>query len=68
MKTQLTNTNLPTSVWQSLHKIDYLLGQSLPWANRLEEINTILLNTLGVDAIWLLTINPLPPAAMRLDE
>ncbi|MBE7552809.1 MAG: GAF domain-containing protein [Anaerolineales bacterium] len=63
MKTQLTNLKLPTSVWQSLHKIDNLLGRPLPWPKRLEEINNILLETLEVDAIWLLTIKPLPPTA-----
>ncbi len=63
MKTQLSNLRLPTSVWQSLHQIDNLLGHSLPWPKRLEEINAILLETLAVDAVWLLTINPLPTAA-----
>ena len=63
MKTQLTNLKLPTSVWQSLHKIDNLLGRPLPWSARLEEINNILLETLEVDAIWLLTIKPLPATA-----
>ncbi|NJN93578.1 MAG: GAF domain-containing protein [Anaerolineales bacterium] len=63
MKTQLTDLKLPTSVWQSLHKIDNLLGQPLSWPKRLEEINNILLETLEVDAIWLLTIKPLPPTA-----
>ncbi|MBE7472808.1 MAG: hypothetical protein DPW09_13930 [Anaerolineae bacterium] len=63
MKTQLTDLKLPTSVWQSLHKIDNLLGRPLAWPKRLEEINNILLETLEVDAIWLLTIKPLPPTA-----
>ncbi len=63
MKTQLTNLKLPTSVWQSLHKIDNLLGHPLGWPKRLEEVNNILLETLEVDAIWLLTIKPLPPTA-----
>lgn len=67
MNIELTNTKLPTTVWQSLHEIDQLLyNQSLPWANRLEEVNDILLKTLGVDAIWLLTIDPIPPAACGL--
>ncbi|MBI1878677.1 MAG: GAF domain-containing protein [Chloroflexi bacterium] len=63
MKTQLTDLKLPTSVWQSLHEIDNLLGRPLPWDKRLEEINNILLETLEVDAIWLLTIKPLPATA-----
>ncbi|HXV98627.1 MAG TPA: GAF domain-containing protein, partial [Anaerolineae bacterium] len=63
MKTQLTTLKLPTSVWQSLHKIDNLLGRPLPWSSRLEEINNILLETLEVDAIWLLTVRPLPATA-----
>jgi PAS domain S-box-containing protein len=63
MKTQLTNLTLSTSVWQSLHNIDNLLGRPLPWPRRLEEINNILLETLEVDALWLLTIKPLPAMA-----
>lgn len=63
MKTQLTDLKLPTSVWQSLHEIDNLLGHPLAWDKRLEEINNILLETLEVDAIWLLTIKPLPATA-----
>ncbi len=63
MKTQLSNLKLPTSVWQSLHKIDNLLGRPLFWSKRLEEIENILLETLEVDALWLLTIKPLPPTA-----
>jgi PAS domain S-box-containing protein len=63
MKIQLSNLQLPTSVWQSLHQIDRLLGRSLPWPRRLEEINNILLKALEVDAIWLLTIKPLPATA-----
>ena len=63
MKTYLTNPNLPTSIWQTLHHIDNLLGQSLPWSKRLEAINSILITELEFDAIWLLTINPLPVRA-----
>ena len=66
MKTQLANFKLPPSVWQSLHQIDNLLGHSLPWAGRLEEISNILLTTLEVDAVWLLTIKPLPVTAYGL--
>ncbi len=63
MKTHLTNLKLPTSIWQTLHQIDDLLGQSLSWAKRLETINSILIDKLEIDAIWLLTIHPLPPTA-----
>jgi PAS domain S-box-containing protein len=63
MKVQLTDLQLPPSVWRSLHEIDNLLGRSLSWPNRLEEINNILLETLAVDAVWLLTMKPLPPTA-----
>lgn len=63
MKTQIANLKLPTSVWQALHRIDNLLGQALSWPKRLEEINSILLHELEVDAIWLLTVKPLPPTA-----
>jgi signal transduction histidine kinase/transcriptional regulator with GAF, ATPase, and Fis domain len=64
MKTQLMiRTQLPISVWQSLHEIDDFLGQPLPWVERIEKINDILLKTLAVDGIWLLTISPLPPTA-----
>ncbi len=63
MKSHLANLKLPTSVWQTLHKIDNLLGQSLPWTSRLEEINTVLISELEVDAIWMLTVKPLPVAA-----
>ena len=63
MKTHLTDLNLPTSVWQALHRVDNLLGQTLSWPQRLEEINGILIDELKVDAIWLLTITPLPTTA-----
>jgi PAS domain S-box-containing protein len=63
MKTQLSDLRLPSSVWQSFHQIDNLMGRSLPWLKRLDQINAILLTTLDVDAVWLLTIKPLPAAA-----
>ena len=66
MKTQLNNLDLPSSVWQALYRIDNLLGQPLPWDKRLEEASNILIETLEVDAIWLLTIKPLPPTACGL--
>lgn len=66
MKTRITDLNLPSSTWQALHKIDKLLGRSLSWTERLEEINTILLEALAVDAVWLLTTSPLPPRACGL--
>ncbi|MEM7348532.1 MAG: GAF domain-containing protein, partial [Chloroflexota bacterium] len=66
MKTQLADFNLPISVWESLHNIDNLLGQSLEWSVRLETINNILVDALEVDTIWLLTIHPLPPTASGL--
>ena len=66
MKTQLINLELPASVWQSLHRIDNLLGQSLPWDKRLEEVSNILIEALDVEAVWLLTIKPLPPTACGL--
>ncbi|MFN8459647.1 MAG: GAF domain-containing protein, partial [Anaerolineae bacterium] len=50
-------------MWQSLHEIDNLVGRPLTWPKRLEEINNLLIETLAVDAIWLLTIKPLPPTA-----
>jgi signal transduction histidine kinase/transcriptional regulator with GAF, ATPase, and Fis domain len=66
MKTELTNLELPVTVWKSLHKIDNLLGQPLSWEKRLEEISNNLINALDVEAIWLLTIQPLPPTACGL--
>ncbi len=66
MKTLSTNTKLLISVCKSLHRIDRLLSQPLPWTRRLEEINKILLNTLAVDGIWLLTTAPLPSVACGL--
>lgn len=63
MKIQLSDLKLSASVWQSLHEIDNLVGRPLTWPKRLEEINSILVETLAVDAIWLLTIKPLPPTA-----
>jgi PAS domain S-box-containing protein len=66
MKTQLTNLELPASIWQSLHRIDNLLGQPLPWDKRLEEVSNILIEALDVEAVWLLTIKPLPPTACGL--
>jgi PAS domain S-box-containing protein len=63
MKIQLSQLQLPTSVWKSLHEIDHLLGRPISWTKRLEEINNILLQTLEVDAVWLLTIKPLPATA-----
>ncbi len=63
MKIQPTNLMLSTSIWQLLHKIDNLLGQPLPLPKRLDKINTILIETLGVDAIWFITVPPLPTAA-----
>src|SRR5512136_786298 len=63
MNTPLTNPELPLLVWQSLHQIDKLLTQSLAWDKRLEEVSNILIELLAVDAIWLLTIRPLPPTA-----
>jgi signal transduction histidine kinase/putative methionine-R-sulfoxide reductase with GAF domain len=66
MKTQLANLELPASIWQSLHRIDNLLGQSLSWDKRLEEVTNILIEALDVEAIWLLTIKPLPPTACGL--
>lgn len=33
----------------------------MAWSKRLKAINNILLDILNVDALWLLTINPLPP-------
>lgn len=63
MEIQLTDLKLPNSVWRSLHEIDNLLGRSLSWPKRLEEINNILLEALTVDAVWLLTIKPLPSIA-----
>lgn len=63
MKTYLANRKLPTAVWQALHRIDNLLGQSLTWGKRLEKINNILIDELEVEAIWLLTLKPLPPTA-----
>lgn len=63
MKAQLTNLKLPTAIWQVLYKIDNLLGQTLPWTTRLEEINNILLEALEADAVWLLTLDPLVQTA-----
>lgn len=66
MGLQSTNTELSMSVWQCLHQIDQLLGKSLSWVNRLEEISGILLETFQVEAVWLLTLEPLPPTAYGL--
>ncbi|MBN1995317.1 MAG: GAF domain-containing protein [Anaerolineae bacterium] len=66
MKIELTKLELPLSVWQSLHWIDNLLGQALPWDKRLEEISHILIDALKVEAIWLLTVKPLSPTACGL--
>jgi hypothetical protein len=61
MRVEFPNLELPASVWQSLHRIDNLLEQPLSWEQRLEKISNILIAALDVDAIWLLTIKPLPP-------
>lgn len=66
MKLKLTSADLADSVWQCLHQIDRLLGKSLPWASCLEETNSILVEALNIDAVWLLTIEPLPPTAYGL--
>ena len=51
MKTHLTDLNLPTSVWQALHRVDNLLAQTLSWPKRLEEINSILIDELECEAL-----------------
>ncbi len=63
---QLTDPNLSNAIWQTLHRVNLLLGQSLPWARRLEEVSNILLETLECDAAWLITQNPLPGMAYGL--
>lgn len=66
MRLQSTNIQLSMSVWQCLNQIDQLLGKSLPWVKRLEEISGILLEAFQVEAVWLLTLEPLPPTAYGL--
>lgn len=61
MKTQLTDLKLSTSIWQLLHQIDNLLGQSSPLSSQLQEVADVLTEALDVDAVWFLTVNPLPP-------
>ena len=63
MKTGTTKLNLSPSIWQTLYKIDDLLGRSFPWTERLEIINGILIDVLEIDAIWLFTNKPLPISA-----
>jgi PAS domain S-box-containing protein len=63
MKAEFTHLELPASVWRSLHRIDNLLEQPLSWEERLEKISSILIKALDVEAIWLLTMRPLPPTA-----
>lgn len=55
-----TTDTTPTSVWQSLHKLDDVLGQSLPWSQRMQTISTVLLDVFTAHGIWLLTVAPLP--------
>ncbi len=66
MKTQTISPKSPIPIWQLLHKIDNLLGQTLPLPAQLEKINSVLIEALDVDGIWLLTANPLPSIACGL--
>ena len=60
MKTQLTDFNLSTSIWQLLQSIDDLLTQPAPLTTRLEQTAKVLVEAVDVDALWFLTISPLP--------
>ena len=64
MKTALSDLISPTSMWRLLHKIDDVLGQMLSFEARLGDTAGILIDTLDVDAIWFVTIKPLPPFAI----
>ncbi len=63
MKTHLENLKLPTSIWHTFHRLDQLLNQRLSWSKRLESVNDILIEELEIEAVWLLTLPPLPPTA-----
>ena len=63
MKIQSVDFNSSPSIWQVLHRVDHLFGQPLAWSERLEAITDALIDELEVEAIWLLTVAPLPVAA-----
>jgi|GEM_PF-1701660 len=63
MKTELTELKSSISMWQLLHKLDESLSQRSPFEARLEKAADILIDALDIDAIWFLTLRPLPPMA-----
>ncbi len=66
MNIQLANSKSSMTIWQHLHTIDKLLASHLPLTTRLEKINPVLIKILDIDAVWFLTINPLPSTACGL--
>jgi GAF domain-containing protein len=66
MKTPVSDLRSSSSVWQLLQAIDRTMGQALPLAEQLEKTAEALIEALEVDAVWLLTIQPLAPLAFGM--
>jgi len=66
MNIPTTQTNFASAAWLAFFNIQQTVETSFTWVERLEKINTILLDTLDIKALWLLTISPLPSTACGL--
>lgn len=53
-------------LWQTLTKINSLMGQSLSWTERLAQTTNLLLPALSAEGLWLATFEPLPDMACGL--
>ncbi|MDM8519272.1 ATP-binding protein [Anaerolineales bacterium HSG6] len=66
MEPQIIDLDLSTEIWCLLVKINAILQQSSDWSERLEQVNTVISTSIEADALWLLTIPPLPAVACGL--
>ena len=66
MEPQIVDLDLSTEMWRLLVKINTILQQSADWSEWLEQINATIATSIEADALWLLTIPPLPAIACGL--
>ncbi|MDM8529468.1 ATP-binding protein [Anaerolineales bacterium HSG24] len=57
---------MSTEIWHLLVKINIILQQSTDWSERLEQVNAVISTSIEADALWLLTVPPLPAIACGL--
>ncbi|MFQ5610647.1 MAG: GAF domain-containing protein [Anaerolineae bacterium] len=60
---ELVTSSEKAIAWEIANRIDQLAHEHLPWTERLEAIGNLLLQEVGGDAVWVLTLHPLQVGA-----